>query len=98
MNCFIFDCAGWLLLHRLFSSCVTWGYSLLSAHGLLIAVASFVAEHGFSGTQASIVVAHGLSCSMACGIFPDQGLNPFLLHWQVDSLPLSDLESPLSKF
>ena len=25
------------------------------------------------------------------GIFPTQGLNPGLLHWQVDSLPLSHL-------
>ena len=24
----------------------------------------------------SVVVARGLSCSVACGIFPDQGLNP----------------------
>ena len=32
----------------------------------------------------SVVVAHGLSCSEACGIFPDQGLNPCALHWQVD--------------
>ena len=37
----------------------------------------------------SVVVAHGLSCSMACGIFPDQRSNPWLLHWQADSLPLS---------
>ena len=28
------------------------------------------------------------------GIFPTQGLNPRLLHWQVDSLPLSHLGSP----
>ena len=27
------------------------------------------------------------------GIFPTQGLNPTLLHWQVDSLPLSHLGS-----
>ena len=33
----------------------------------------------------SVVVAHGLSCSVACGIFPDQRLNPFPLQWQVDS-------------
>ena len=26
-------------------------------------------------------------------IFPAQGLNPHLLHWQVDSLPLSHMES-----
>ena len=28
----------------------------------------------------SVVVAHGPSCSMACGIFPDQGSNPCPLH------------------
>ena len=39
-------------------------------------------------------MAHGLSCSAACGIFPDQGLNPCLLHWQADSLLLSYQESP----
>ena len=32
----------------------------------------------------SVVVAHGLSCSVACGIFPDQGSNPCPLQWQVD--------------
>ena len=37
----------------------------------------------------STVMAHGCSRSVACGIFHDQGLNPCLLHWQVDSLPLS---------
>ena len=40
-------------------------------------------EHG------PVFVAHGLSCSLACGIFPDQGSNPRLLHWQADSLPQS---------
>ena len=29
------------------------------------------------------------------GIFPTQGLNPGLLHWQVDSLPLSHQGSPM---
>jgi len=43
-----------------------------------------------------IVVAHGLSCSMACGIFPGQGLNPCFLHWQADSLPLSYQGSPIT--
>ena len=32
-----------------------------------------------------VVVAHGLSCSVACGIFLGQGLNPCPLHWQADS-------------
>ena len=42
----------------------------------------------------SVVVAHGLSCSATCGIFPDQGKNPCLLHWQADSLPLSHWGGP----
>ena len=29
-------------------------------------------------------MAQGLSCSMAFGIFPDQGLNPCPLHWQAN--------------
>ena len=33
------------------------------------------------GVWASAVVAHGLSCSVACGIFPDQRSNPCPLHW-----------------
>ena len=37
---------------------------------------------------------HRLSCSGACGIFPDQGLNPCLLNWQADSYPLHYLETP----
>ena len=36
----------------------------------------------------SVVVAHGPSGSAACGIFPDQGLNPCPLHWQADYQPL----------
>ena len=39
-----------------------------------------------------------LSCSIAHGIFPDQGWNPRLLHWQADSLPLSHQGSPESLF
>ena len=34
--------------------------------------------------RASVVVAHRLSCSVACGIFPNQGLNPCPLHRQAD--------------
>ena len=34
-------------------------------------------------------VGHGLSCAEVCGIFPDQGLNPYLPHWQADFLPQS---------
>ena len=42
----------------------------------------------------SVVVAHGPSCSVACGIFPDQGLNPCPLHRQADSQPLRHQGSP----
>ena len=42
----------------------------------------------------SVVVAHGRSCSVACGIFPDQGSNPCPLHWQADSQPLCHQGSP----
>ena len=38
---------------------------------------------------------HRLSCSMACGIFLDQGLNLCLLQWQMHSLPLSHQESSI---
>ena len=44
----------------------------------------------------SIVVAHRFSCFTACGIFLDQGSNPYLLHWQADFLPLSHQGSPMS--
>ena len=44
----------------------------------------------------SIIVTHGLSCSEACGIFPDQGLNWCPLHCKVDSQPLDHQGSPNS--
>ena len=37
---------------------------------------------------------HKLSCSVACGILPDQGSNPSLLRRQADSLPLSHQGRP----
>ena len=40
----------------------------LQQAGLLLAVASLVAEHGLQSTRASVFVARGLSCSEACGI------------------------------
>ena len=46
----------------------------------------------------SVVVAHGPSCSAACGIFPDQGSNPWPLHWQADSQPLRHQGSPWPLF
>ena len=46
----------------------------------------------------SVVEAHWLSCSLACGVSPDYRSNPCLLHWLVDSLPLSHQGSPLFSF
>ena len=40
-------------------------------------------------------MAHGLSFTLACGIFPDQGLNLHLRDWRADSLPLSHQRSPI---
>ena len=51
-------------------------------------VGSVVVVPGLKSTG-SVVVVHRLSCSAACEIFLDQGLNSFLLHWQADSEPLS---------
>ena len=36
----------------------------------------------------------GAAISFSRGIFPTQGLNPYLLHWRVDSLSLSHQGSP----
>ena len=46
----------------------------------------------------SVVVARGPSCSVACGIFPDQGSNLCPLHWQADSQPLRHQGSPVCLF
>ena len=94
---FIFGCAGFSLQLRLFSSCRTWAshcgcFSRCGAQALGLG-GSVVAAPRLQSTG-SIAVVHGLSCSTACGIFPDQGLNPCLPHLQVDSLPLSHQRSP----
>ena len=63
------------------SLCCCADYSLVAVHGLLMVVASLVAEHGLWSTG-SVVTAIGLSCSVACGIFPDSGSNLCPLLWQ----------------
>ena len=45
--------------------------------------------------KGSVVVVHGLSCHSACGILPEPGSNPCLLHWQMDSQPLDHSRSPI---
>ena len=70
------------------------GLSLTAVSRLLILVASLVSEHVLWSTG-SVVVAHRLSCSTVCGIFPDQGSNPWPLNWQADSKPLDHQWSPI---
>ena len=106
-----FGYAGSSLLRRFLSSCGEWGaYSwLLIAEASLVAEpglegtwASVVSVCGLSGCGSwapragSVAVGHGPCCSVMQGIFPDQGLNLCLLHWQADSLPLSHQGSPIS--
>ena len=56
---------------------------------------SAVAVHRLQNTG-SVVVVPKLSCSLARGIFLDQGPNPRPLHWQEDSYPLHHQEGPLT--
>ena len=73
---------------------------LAAEHGLQCVQASAAVRQGLSSwvlwlqNRGSIVMVHGLSRSTACEIFPDLGLNPYLLNWQVDPLPLSHQGSP----
>ena len=84
---------GFSLLHGLFSHCREQG--LLTSWG---ARASHLGGFSCCGAWALeprlSSEAHGLSCSEVRGIFPDQGLNPYPLHWQADRSPLSHPGSP----
>ena len=77
---------------RAFSSCGKWGPLFIAVLG------SLLLRSTGSRRAVSVAVAHGPSCSVACGIFPDQGSNPCPLHWQADSQPLSHQGSPIFSF
>ena len=85
------SCRGFATLQRTGCS-LWWSLRLLStgrgARGL-------EAEVPALWGAGSAAVAHGVCCSTARGIFLDQGSNPCLLHWQVDSSPLSHHGSPV---
>ena len=66
----------------------TGGYALVAMLRLLCVVVSLVAERGPERAPTSVAVLHGVSCTVACEIFPDQGLNScacfgrwILNHW-----------------
>ena len=82
---------------RAFSSCGKWGHSSSRCVGLSLLRPLLLRSTG-SRHAGSVIVAHGPSCSVACGIFPDQGLNPCPLHWQADSQPLHHQGSPCPFF
>ena len=72
-------------------------YSLVVVHRPLLGVSSLVEGAWVCGLQlfrpvGSVLAAYRLSCSAACGIFPDQGLNLCTLPWQVGSYPLDPRE------
>ena len=80
-----------------------WGLSLVAASGGhsssrcagLSLSRPLLLRSTRSRRAGSAFVAHGPSCSVACGIFPDQGSNPCPLHWQADSQPLRHQGSPM---
>ena len=81
------SCGSWALGHT-GSAVVALGHLGIRAQQLWFtgfsSCGSRALEHG------SAVVVSRLSCSVACGVFPDQGLNPHTMYWQVDSLPLDN--------
>ena len=83
---FVYFWLRWVFIavHGLSLVAESRGYSSLWWAGLSLQWLLLLWSMGSRHTG-SVVVAHRLSCSMACGIFLDQGLNPFPLHWQADS-------------
>ena len=58
--------------------CYCTGFSLVVASR----GCSLVAVCRLLVSVTSLVVVHRLRCSVACGVFPDQGSNPSPLYWQ----------------
>ena len=82
---------SYLVLAVLHLPCCMWAFSSCTKQRPLFVGVLGLLSHcsGFSccrvpalGMRASVIVMLGLSCSVACGIFPGQGLNPCPLHWQ----------------
>ena len=91
---FIFGCVGSSFSVRGLSPVVaSGGHSSSRCAGLSLSRPLLLRSTG-SRRAGSVVVAHGPSCTVACGIFPDQGSNPCPLHWQADSQPLRHQGNP----
>ena len=87
----IFGCDG--------PCCCTWAFSRCGARGHSVSWCSGFSrpEHRLE-SAGSVVVLQGLRWPAACRSFPDQGLNLCPLHWQANSLPLSQRGSPNLSF
>ena len=85
-------CSLWCMGFSLRWLPVLWS---IQAHGLqqVQHKRSVVVTHRLQ-SSGSVAVALMLNCSVAHGIFPIQGWNPYPLHWQVDSYPLYHQASP----
>ena len=102
VSCFYLSIYLWLcwvfVSVRGFSLAVaSGGHSSSRCVGLSLSRPLLLRSTGSRGLG-SVIVAHGPSCSVACGIFPDQGSNPCPLHWQADSQPLRHQGSPIWLF
>ena len=90
---FIFGCVGSSPLWGLSPVAASGNHSSSRCTGLSLSRPLLLQSTG-SRRVGSVIVAHGPSCSVACGILPDQGSNPCPLHWQADSQPLRHQGSP----
>ena len=94
-NLFIYFWLCWVFVsvQGLSPVAVSGGHSSLQCAGLSLSRPLLLRSTG-SRRAGSVIVAHGPSCSVACGIFPDQGSNLCPLNWQADSQPLRHQGSP----
>ena len=71
-------------LERRLCSCGVWAVEHAGARSCSVQARQLLLTGSGVG---SVVVVHRLGCSVACGIFPNQGSNLCPQHWQVDSYP-----------
>ena len=90
---YLWPCWVFVFVRGLSLVAASGGHSSSQCAGLSLSWPLLLRSTG-SRRAGSVIVAHGPSCSAACGIFPDQGLNPCPLHWQADSQPLHHQGSP----
>ena len=79
---FIYGCLGLCCCLWTFSHCMSRGYFFLRCKDF--SLWWFLLWTTGSSAWVLVVVVYGLSCSVACGILLEQGLNPCPLPWQAD--------------